>query len=122
MHKTLVGFLIVLCAFGAALVAAVLLVDGERLRNLAVDYIERSGSVELEIERVERTVGLSPRIEVHGVSLREPEFTDSPLLEVDYAAFNVDLLSFLFEPVTLRDVVVESPMVVLPVADEGLLY
>ena len=44
------------------------------------------------------------------------------MLEIEYAAFNLDLLSFLFEPVTLRDIVIESPMVVLPVADEGLLY
>lgn len=122
MHKILVGFLLVLGAFGAALVAAVLLIDGERLRKVAIDYIESGGGVDLEIERVERTIGLSPRIEVHGVRLRQPEFTDSPLLEIEYAAFDVDLLSFLFEPVKLRHVVIESPLIVLPVADEGLLY
>jgi uncharacterized protein involved in outer membrane biogenesis len=121
VHRILIGLLVVLSAFAGALAAAVLFIDGERLRTVAIDYIERSG-VELEIERVERTVGLSPRIEVRGLSLREPEFTDSPLLEIEYAAFNLDLLSFLFEPVTLRDIVIESPMVVLPVADEGLLY
>jgi hypothetical protein len=112
----------VLIVLAGAVAWAVLWIDGERLRNLAVSYIERQGGVELEIERVERTVGLSPRIEVHNLRLRQPEFTDSPLLEIDYAAFNLDLLSLLFEPVTLREVVVESPMVVLPVADEGLLY
>ena len=122
MRRILIGSLVVLGAFAGAVTAAVLFIDGERLRNAAIDYIERSGSVELEIERVERTVGLSPRVEVRGLSLRAREFTDSPLLEIEYAAFNLDLLSFLFEPVTLRDIVVESPMVVLPVADEGLLY
>jgi hypothetical protein len=120
--KILIALLIVLGAFAGALGAAVLFIDGERLRSVAIDYIERSGGVELEIERVERTIGLSPRIEIRGLSLREPEFTDSLLLEIEYAAFNVDLLSFLFEPVTLRDIVIESPRVVLPLADEGLLY
>ena len=122
MHKVLIGSLVLIGALVGAVAAAVLFIDGERLRNAAIGYIERSGSVELEIERVERTVGLSPRIEVRGLSLRAREFTDSPLLEIEYAAFNLDLLSLLFEPVTLRDIVVESPMVVLPVADEGLLY
>jgi uncharacterized protein involved in outer membrane biogenesis len=122
VHKILIGSLIVLGALVGIVAAAVLVIDGERLRNVAIEYIERSGSVELEIERVERTVGLSPRIEVRGLSLRAREFTDRPLLEIEYAAFNVDLLSFLFEPVRLRDILIESPMVVLPVADEGLLF
>ena len=122
MHKVLIGSLVVIGVLVGTFAAAVLFVDGERLRNAAINYIERSGGVELEIERVERTVGLSPRIEVRGLSLRAREFTDSPLLEIEYAAFNLDLLSVLFEPVTLRDIVIESPMVVLPVADEGLLY
>jgi uncharacterized protein involved in outer membrane biogenesis len=121
VRNILFGVLVVLVAFAAAAVAAALFIDGERLRSVAVGYMQRSGVV-LEIERVERSVGLSPRIEVRGLVLREPEFTDSPLLEIEYAAFNLDLLSFLFEPVTLRDIVIEKPMVVLPVADEGLLY
>jgi len=120
--KFLVGSFVVLGALVGALASAVLFIDGERLRKAAINYVERSGGVELEIERVERRVGLSPRIEVRGLSLRAPAFTDGPLLEIEYAAFNLDLLSLLFEPVTLRDIVVESPNVMLPVADEGLLY
>jgi uncharacterized protein involved in outer membrane biogenesis len=122
VRKTLIGLLVVFLVFGGVLASAVLLIDGERLRNAVVDYMERRGGVQLEIERVERTVGLFPRIEVHNLNLRQPEFTDSPLLEIEYAAFDLDLLSLLFEPVTLRNVVLESPTVVLPVADEGLLY
>jgi uncharacterized protein involved in outer membrane biogenesis len=122
VHKALISFLVVLIVLTGAVASAVLWIDGERLRNLAIGYIERGGRAELEIERVERTVGLSPRIEIHNLRLRQPEFPDSPLLKIEYAAFDVDLFSFIFEPVTLREVVVESPMVVLPVADEGLLY
>lgn len=122
MRKALLSSLVVIFVCAGVLASAALVIDGERLRNAAIDYIERRDGVELEIERVERTLGLSPRIEVRGLRLRQPEFTDSPLLDIEYAAFDLDLLSFLFEPVTLRNVVVESPIVVLPVADEGLLY
>jgi hypothetical protein len=122
LHKALISLLVVLCVLVGAVASAILLIDGERLRTAAIDYIESRGGVELEIDRVERTIGLSPRIEVQGLVLRQPEYTDSPLLEIERAAFNIDLLSLLFEPVTLRDVAIESPMVVLPVADEGLLY
>ncbi len=122
MRKAFISLLVVLCLLAVAFVSAALFIDGERLRSAAIEYIESRDGVQLEIERVERTIGLSPRIEVRGLKLRQPEYTDSPLLEIDYAAFNLDLLSFLFAPVTLHDVVVESPMVVLPVADEGLLY
>lgn len=122
MRKALISLLVVVCVITGVLAASVMLLDGERLRNAAIEYIERRDGVELEIDRLERTVGLSPRIELHGLRLRQPEYTDSPLLEIDHAAFNIDLLSLLFEPVTLRDVIVESPMVVLPIGDEGLLY
>ena len=121
MRKALISLLVVVCVITGVLAASVMLLDGERLRNAAIEYIERRDGVELEIDRLERTVGLSPRIELHGLRLRQPEYTDSPLLEIDHAAFNIDLLSLLFEPVTLRDVIVESPMVVLPaVADREL--
>ncbi len=122
MRKALISLLVVLCLFAGVFASAALLIDGERLRHAAIDYIERRDGVQLEIERVERTIGWSPRIEVRGLKLRQPEYPDSPLLDIEYAAFNLDLLSLLFQPVALHDVVVESPMVVLPVADEGLLY
>lgn len=122
MRKTLISLLVVMCTVAGVIASAMLLIDGERLRNAAIEYIERRDGVTLEIDRLERTVGLSPRIELYGLRLRQPEYTDSPLLEIDHAAFNVDLLSLLFEPLTLRDVIVESPMVVLPVGDEGVLY
>ncbi|HUQ52057.1 MAG TPA: hypothetical protein VM692_07530, partial [Gammaproteobacteria bacterium] len=121
-RRALISVLVAVCALAGVLAFAVLFIDGERLRTAVIEYVESQGGVELEIERVERTVSLSPRIEVHNVRLRQPEFTDSPLLEIEHAAFDVDLLSFLFGPLTLRNVVVESPMVVLPLGDEGLLY
>lgn len=124
LRKLSLSLLVVAFACAGVVASAAFLIDGERLRNAAIDYIERRDGVqlEIEIERVERTLGLSPRIEVRGLRLRQPVFADSPLLDIEYAAFDVDLLSFLFEPVTLHNVVVESPLVVLPVGDEGLLY
>ncbi|MBN1240793.1 MAG: AsmA family protein [Gammaproteobacteria bacterium] len=116
----LVTLLVTLAAVAVA--AAALYLDGDRLRMLAVQYAERQGGVRLEIESVERTVGLSPRIEVRNLRVREPRFEAAPLLVVEYAAFNADLLSFLFGRATLRDLAVEAPEIVLPVADEGVLY
>ena len=68
MRKALISLLVVVCVITGVLAASVMLLDGERLRNAAIEYIERRDGVELEIDRLERTVGLSPRIELHGLA------------------------------------------------------
>lgn len=122
MRKPLVALIGVAAALVLALAAAIAYFDGERLRVLMVRYLERNGGLDVEIEGVERSIGLSPRIELEGVRVREPEFGAASLLEVERAAFGIDLPSLLVGPLTLRDVVIDAPEIVLPVADDGVLY
>ena len=45
MRKALISLLVVVCVITGVLAASVMLLDGERLRNAAIEYIERRDGV-----------------------------------------------------------------------------
>lgn len=96
--------------------------DGDRLGALATSYLNDRYGIALEIGQLERSYALKPHVRITNLKMSNATATERTLLDVSAASFRIRPWTFLFDPLTLEDLVIDGVNVSVPVDEDGARY
>ena len=87
------------------------------VENLLTDVLGREVRIEggMEVD-----FGFNPRVEAHGITLANPEWSDEPsMVAVDRLALEINLASLIFKPIRINELEIDGATVLLEATGDG---